>query len=153
MVHNHPNCGSLDHRDWLVDKLVDEIPLSKAFQIPASMRGRPETFFEVILDHRRRKEEAAQGAVAAEAAVEADKGDGSQAGSVRGQAGSSGLLAIQDKPAVDPTVAPPSSGSALPLEDALDVARYPEFIKVFPSLASVTLQQECLAFCVLMFVS
>ena len=51
VLHNHPHCGSLEHRNWLVGELCREIPLSATFAIPAAMRRSPATFFDMIREH------------------------------------------------------------------------------------------------------
>ena len=63
VLHNHPSCGSVQHRDWLVSKIAEETSLSLSFHIPVVMRRNANRFFELMEDHRARKQTVANVAV------------------------------------------------------------------------------------------
>jgi hypothetical protein len=69
VMHNHASAGSLDHRDWLVQLLCEELGNTVHAPIPAVCRHNPCVFFETINDFRRRTPPADSGGVAAMGAV------------------------------------------------------------------------------------
>ena len=69
-LYNHPCSGSPQHRDLLVQKLCQEIPLSPQWNIPRSLRDNAAAFFEMIAGHAKNRKEAQVAAPAAQNAAQ-----------------------------------------------------------------------------------
>ena len=52
VLYNHPNCGSTQHRDGLVQFLCGCIKQTPQYQIPPALRLNAAGFFEMITAHR-----------------------------------------------------------------------------------------------------
>ena len=117
VMNNHPQAGTLEHRDYLVGKLCEMTGLTRETPIPPACRKNPMVFFGVMEDWRKKLEQREKGAVAVGAArrkpdaakvavrsaetAAPDVGAAEVAGEPAAVAGKSSLPALMDTPIQD----------------------------------------------------